>query len=164
MRRPTVTLLAAVAGLAGCGEGQDQPGVPPPATTGVVAPPPAKPATTAATVPALTVPSKPKPKPGPRTRAGYLARLDELAAKLGPAIDEAAQTGDSTPIARIDEAVQRTTKRWLADGNAASPAAATLAAAIATARTNVESSLLAPESRRQVQVARDALAAERAAG
>ena len=76
------------------------------------------------------------------------------------AIDEAAKSGDSTAIAEIDRQVMRLTKDWLAGGGTPSPAAAALAQAIATARTNVETPLLAPESQRQVRAARGAIAQE----
>ncbi len=158
-------LLATAALLAGCGGGSGPTGTlltgtptaartPAPTPTGVPAGPEPVPASR----------PKPKPKPGPDSRGVYLKRLADLASRLDAAIDTAARSGDSTQIARIDDAVQRLARRWLADGHTASPAATSLAAAIATARTNVESALLAPESHRQVRAARDALAAERAAG
>lgn len=167
MRRLLLTCLIGATLLTACGDegGPDVATQATGSTTGTVAPPPspvsrASPTTkTTATVPERQSPPAPRAEPG--TRDAYLARLQGLAAKLGGAIDAAAATGDSTSIARVDRAVARATARWLASGGAASPAAATLAAAIATARTNVESALLAPESRRQLQAARAALAAER---
>jgi hypothetical protein len=165
MRRATATLFATVALLGGCGVDADRPAkTAPPQTTGPVA---TAPVTTATAPTVTTVPELVPPTPPVRvdSRRAYLTRLLVLAERLDAAIDTAARTGESQPIADIDEQVMRTTKAWLdVKGHRPIPAAETLAAAIATARTNVESSLLAPESRRQVQAARGALAAERGTG
>ncbi len=137
---------------------------PAPTTTGTAAtvapaPPKPPPQTTPQAVPKLPDPTPPVPS----SRQTYLQRLDDLAARLDPAITRASQTGDSTPIAKIDDEVMRATKAWSRAGKDPSPAAEALAAAIATARSNVETPLLAGESRRQVAPARAALADELAA-
>ncbi|MCW2998377.1 MAG: hypothetical protein JWN65_1926 [Solirubrobacterales bacterium] len=169
MRRAATALAGTLALLAGCG-GDEARRAATPATTPVDRPEPAPTAATPAPAPA-PVRTTPTPVAAPRlpgpsvpgTRRAYLQRLVALAAELGPAVDDAAQSGDSTAIAEVDQRIARTTKAWLASGGAPSAAAATLAAAIATARSNVETPLLADESRRQIEAARGALAQELAA-
>jgi hypothetical protein len=164
MRRAAAALAGALALLAGCGG--DHPGITAPpvaATTGTVVLP--EPATTA------TVLKTPQPVPerkspestAPGSPRAYLKRLDALATDLVPAVDRAAKSGTSTAIAKLDAQIMSITKAWLESGGAASAAAASLAAAIATARSNVETPLLADESKRQIQAARAALARELAA-
>jgi 2-oxoglutarate dehydrogenase E2 component (dihydrolipoamide succinyltransferase) len=167
MRRAVTALAGTLALLAGCG-GDEARRAATPATTPVDRPEPAPtapapaPAPVRTTPPPVAAPRLPGPSV-PGTRRAYLQRLVALAAELGPAVDDAAQSGDSTAIAEVDQRIARTTKAWLASGGAPSAAAATLAAAIATARSNVETPLLADESRRQIEAARGALAQELAA-
>ncbi|MCW3015819.1 MAG: hypothetical protein JWO02_2911 [Solirubrobacterales bacterium] len=161
MRRAAAALAGAAAVLlSGCGG--DEPGTiatPAPRTTGTIVPP--EPASTASreTTP-QPVPALKPPPSVPRSRRAYLQRLDALAGDLGAAIDEAAKSGESAAIAAVDEQILRTTKAWLASGGAPSPAAVALAAAIATARSNVETPLLLDESRRQLRAALTAVAQE----
>lgn len=150
--------------LSGCG-GSDEPPVvpaettaPAPTTSTVIVPEATVPATSGTTAPRL-----PPRRPKKGSRAGYLQRLDVLAGRAQAALGAASRTQDSGALTAIDEDVRQATTAWRTRGGEASPAAAALAAAMATAISNLESTLLTDESRRQLDRARRAVQAERAA-
>ncbi len=150
--------------VSGCGGTDEPPSVP----TQTTAPAPSTstvivPEASSSSTPASPAPRQPPRRPKAGSRTGYLQRLDALAGRAQAALGEASRARDSGTLTAIDEDVMQATATWRTGGAAASPAAGALAAAMATAVSNLESPLLTDESRRQLDGARRAVQAELAA-